>query len=85
MINIIIHYITCNNTCTIVICTMISMEYILIYSLIISLYSLIVFIINNKVVIVSVVNENIQVDFSNDNIPVDVGTIDVVNIDTVDN
>ena len=41
MINIIINYITYNNTCTIVIYTMISMEYILIYSLIISLYYII--------------------------------------------
>ena len=31
------------------------------------------FIIDNEVVIVSVVNENIQVNFIDDNIPVDVG------------
>ena len=43
------------------------------------------FIINNEVVIVSVVNENIQVDFSNDNIPVIVGTIDVDVVSVVDN
>ena len=50
------------------------------------MYSLLVFIINNEVVIVSVVNENIRVDFSDNDIPVVVGTIDVdvVNIDTVD-
>ena len=35
------------------------------------------FIIDNEVVIVSVVNENIQVNFIDDNIPVDVGIIDV--------
>ena len=43
------------------------------------------FIINNEVVIVSVVNENIQVDFINDNIPVVVGTIDVDVVNIVDN
>ena len=42
------------------------------------------FIINNEVVIVSVVNDNIQVDFINDNIPVVVGIIDV-DVVTVDN
>ena len=31
------------------------------------------FIVDNEVVIVSVVNENIQVDFIDDNIPVDIG------------
>ena len=41
------------------------------------------FIIDNEV-IVSVVNENIQVDFSDNNIPVVVGTIDVV-VNNVDN
>ena len=35
------------------------------------------FIIDNEVVIVSVVNENIQVNFIDDNIPVNVGIIDV--------
>ena len=62
----------------------------MIYSLIISLYiillySLLVFIINNEVVIVSVVNENIQVDFSDNDIPVVVGIIDVDVVSVVDN
>ena len=38
------------------------------------------FIIDNEVAIVSVVNENIQVNFIDDNIPVDVG---IINIDVV--
>ena len=42
------------------------------------------FIIDNKVVIVSVVNENIQVNFIDDKIPVDVGVIDVDVVSIVD-
>ena len=42
------------------------------------------FIIDIEVVIVSVVNENIQVDFIDDNIPVDVGIIDVDVVSIVD-
>ena len=43
------------------------------------------FIIDNEVVIVSVVNENIQVDFSDDDIPVVAGIIDVDVVSIVDN
>ena len=43
------------------------------------------FIIDNEVVIVSVVNENIQVDFSDNNIPVVAGIIDVDVVSIVDN
>ena len=42
------------------------------------------FIIDNEVVIVSVVIENIQVDFIDDNIPVDIGIIDVDVVSIVD-
>ena len=42
------------------------------------------FIIDIEVVIVSVVNENIQVDFIDDNIPIDVGMIDVDVVSIVD-
>ena len=51
MINIILNYVTCNNTCTIVISTMISMEYIQIYILLHSLkYSLLeVTIVDNRI------------------------------------
>ena len=42
------------------------------------------FIIDNEVVIVSVVNENIQINFIDDNIPVDVGIIDVDVVSIVD-
>ena len=42
------------------------------------------FIIDNEVVIVSVVNENIQVNFIDDNIPIDVGAIDVDVVSIVD-
>ena len=42
------------------------------------------FIIDNEVVIVSVVNENIQVNFIDDNIPINVGVIDVDVVSIVD-
>ena len=42
------------------------------------------FIIDIEVVIVSVVNENIQVNFIDDNIPIDVGIIDVDVVSIVD-
>ena len=42
------------------------------------------FIIDNEVVIVSVVNENIQVDFIDDNIPVVAEIIDVDVVSIVD-
>ena len=43
------------------------------------------FIVDNEVVIVSVVNENIQVDFSDDDIPVVTEIIDVDVVSIVDN
>ena len=43
------------------------------------------FIIDNEVVIVSVVNENIQGDFSDNDIPVVAGIIDVDVVSIVDN
>ena len=43
------------------------------------------FIIDTEVVIISVVNENIQVDFSDDNIPVDVWVIDLDVVGIIDN
>ena len=62
----------------IVIATMISMEYIYWYIVskyhyIILLYSLLVFIIDNKIVTVNVIDENIQIDFINDDITVGIG------------
>ena len=43
------------------------------------------FIIDNEVVIVSVVNENIQIDFSDDDVPLVAGIIDIGVVSIVDN